>query len=116
MKYNKEMVEPTLLYKDTYKNYNYYIMNYGTHPCCYIQLDKNDKYYGKNYEEIDIDCHGGLTYSEEVKGEWVIGWDYAHYGDYNGFFNGLVNGKKYTTDELIRDCKKVIEQLVNENE
>ncbi len=64
----------------------YYIMNLGTHPTAYIKIPKNHRYYKKDYEEIDVDVHGGLTYSQDylmtesgkVKG-WFIGWDYAHY-------------------------------------
>ncbi len=45
-------------------------------------------------KEIDLDVHGGLTYSnnylcisenKKVEGWIFIGWDYAHYGDYAGY-------------------------------
>ena len=56
-----------LLYEDTYKDYNYYIMNYGSHPCAYIMIPYNHKYSYTDYNNIDdyIDVHGGFTYSED---------------------------------------------------
>lgn len=105
-------------------NYKYYIMNLGTHPTAYVQIPFIHPYYGKSYEDIDIDVHGGLTYSEDylnLENEkiincWFIGWDYAHYGDYSGYEelipNGLkVGGKKWTTEEIREDVMKVCRQL-----
>ena len=39
-------------------NYKYYIMNLGTHPTAYVQIPFIHPYYGKSYEDIDIDVHG----------------------------------------------------------
>lgn len=33
--------------------------------CGYVLLPKKHKYYGKDYDEIDIDVHGGLNYSDD---------------------------------------------------
>lgn len=38
-----------LLYNDVYKGFYYYIMTYGTHPCCYIEIPKNFILYHKYY-------------------------------------------------------------------
>jgi hypothetical protein len=47
--------------------------------------------YGKGYDEVPADVHGGLTFSgsandfpeltEEFEGGWVFGFDTAHYCD-----------------------------------
>ena len=111
-----------ILDRDTYKGIEYAIISYGTHPCAYLILDKENKYYGKDYDEINtLQCHGGLTYSEnhllidnplitEKDERWVIGWDYAHDGDrYRD-----TPGKSWTTQEIIEETHKVIEQVNGE--
>lgn len=58
------------------------------HRCGYIGLPKGHPYYGKDYDDIDVEVHGGWTYagkSEEYPVEsnnlWWIGFDCAHYMD-----------------------------------
>ena len=127
MEYGKER-RTELLCKDKYKNYNYYVLNLGTHPTAYIEIPKEDKLYGKSYDEIyrigcDIDVNGGLTYSDnELMGissdNWFIGWDYAHCGDYYGYEETIPEsirtyGKKWTTKEIIEECKNAIDQIID---
>ena len=116
-----------LLCRREYKNYNYYILNLGTHSTAYIEIPEGNKLYGKDYNEIydmgyDIDVHGGLTYSDDklmgIKSKsWFIGWDYAHAGDYTGYnelfsSNLLMNEeKKWTTEEIIKECEHAIDQI-----
>lgn len=66
------------------------IGSYMGHRCGYIAIPKNHKLYEKHYDDIDIDVHGGLTYSEYSRGGypvetkeqvWWIGFDCAHYCD-----------------------------------
>ena len=118
-----------ILYNGTYKDYDFYIMNLGTHPTAYVNVWNNKLLSGKDYDEIDIDVHGGLTYGsdhlfisneEEIKG-WFIGWDYSHYNDYAGYESEMpeglrMNGKKWTTEEIYEDVKSVIEQCINYQE
>ena len=119
-----------LLYNDIFKGYHYYILNLGTHPTAYIEIPKTSKLYGKDYDEIykigiDLNVNGGLTYSKDhlCTGEgtvmvesWFIGWDYCHCWDYYGGFDNNLNkgNKKWTTKEIIEECKKAIEQLLEE--
>lgn len=128
MKYQSDR-KIELLHNDKYKDYNYYILNLGTHPTAYVEIPKGNKLYGKNYNDIydmgyDIDVHGGLTYSDNelmhVKSEnWFIGWDYAHYNDYAGYYQELFyadtlhNFKKWTTEEIVKDCEKAIDQIID---
>ena len=111
-----------LLYKDKYKNYNYYILNLGTHPTAYIEIPKGNSLYEKHYDDIDILVHGGLTYSDHslmmiTSENWYIGWDYAHYDDYMTFMEDIYKDlkmplHKWTTEEIIEECKNVIEQII----
>ena len=106
----------------------YYILNLGMHPTAYIQIPSNHRLYGKDYDEIynevDIDVHGGITYTndhlyisdnQKIDG-WFIGWDYAHYGDYAGYEekfpeNLRTNGKKWTTKEILNEVKVACHQI-----
>ena len=59
----------------------------------YAVLPIGHKYHSIDYYNIDVDVHGGLTFScladeldwpeiiESDKGCWIIGFDTAHYGD-----------------------------------
>lgn len=123
MKYGKERIIE-LLCNDKYKTYNYYILNLGTHPTAYVEIPKGHKLFGINYMDIEdsIDVHGGLTYSDNelmgIKSEnWFIGWDYAHCGDYCGYEEDMPEsirtyGKKWTTEEIIEECKNAIDQII----
>lgn len=106
--------------------YQYYILNLGTHPTAYVEIPNTHSCYKKRYDEIDIDVHGGLTYSkdylyipenENLKNSWFIGWDYAHAGDYFGYNENFLlylqerNNKKWTTKEIQQDVYSVCEQL-----
>ena len=80
---------PERIAEGEYKGFNYYVLSLGTHPCAYVDVT-NTKLHGEDYDDIDIECHYGLTYAEErlttvEKKGWFIGWDYAHYGDYAGY-------------------------------
>ncbi len=115
-----------------YRNLQYFIVSHGTHPCCYVALPKWHKFYNQPYEKIDCyvkGIHGGLTYGTfglkgifDNKSYWVIGWDYAHYGDYLGYYDNLIDKsevekyKKWTTPELIAEVKKVIDELMTQGE
>lgn len=46
----------------------------------YVQLPSEHPAYGKHYDQIEADAHGGLTYGCDPDG-WV-GFDTLHGGDY----------------------------------
>lgn len=104
---------PELIRIGVYKNFNYYIYSLGTHPCAYVNIG-NTSLDHVDYDDIDIQCHGNLTYSMEtlhdldIKG-WFIGWDYAHPEDYIG---GFTDGIKWTVKEIEEECIDVIEQVI----
>ncbi len=120
----KEYREIKLLTSGRYNNYNYYILNLGTHPTAYVEIPFYHKYYKKDYKEIDIEVHGGLTYSrdylyisknQKIEKSWFIGWDYAHCDDFVGyslrFPKELQNGKKWTVEEIEKEVYNVCKQL-----
>lgn len=91
-----------------------------THPTAYIDVT-NSPLNGCD-EDIDISCHGGITWCDNFvkyidKKGWFIGWDYAHFGDYidcgdAALNNMFLNDKKWTTEEIVEECKNVIDQIV----
>ena len=105
------------------RGYHYVIVSYGTHPCAYVKIPKGHPYYGKFYDDVNLDVHGGLTYSGNIghveKGSrsFYLGWDYAHaydyYGGYEKEFQHINDGcKKWTTLEIFDHVTKVINQII----
>ena len=96
--------------------------------CAYIGIAKTHPLAGKIYDDVPIDCHGGLTYSDDkLAGKddghyWWYGWDYAHCGDAN-FYDLLPeiqaikasydNPKEHgwTVPEVRKDCDRAIASL-----
>lgn len=123
MKYSSKITRQTLM-NGAYKGFEFRILNLGTHPTAYIKIPENHKYFLQDYNSIDLDVHGGLTYVENYLliedrrlDGWWIGWDYGHFGDYFGFEETLpveyrVGGKKWTTAEIFEEVKEAIEQLI----
>lgn len=116
----KEMIygfnrKEEILEQGNYMGYNYKIISYGTHPCAYIEIPKANKLYKKDYNDIDVTCHGGLTFGDFRDfgdGEkYYIGWDYAHCDDcFMSLFGG--DGRQYTTEEILDDVKIAIDSIL----
>ena len=55
------------------------------HLCGYVAIPKGHRVWGKGYDDVDVEVHGGLTYADEDKetGEWVFGFDCSHGGDFS---------------------------------
>lgn len=58
--------------------------------CGYIKIPLGHPWYGKHYDELHVDVHGGLTYSRDYlagynknqeKDWWWLGFDCGHVGD-----------------------------------
>ncbi len=116
----KDISTPEMLDEGHYKQYHYAILSLGSHPCAYVEIPENHKYFGVHYDHISLNCHGGLTYSalgllpkahpEHKKGYW-IGWDYAHYTDYTFYSSITFQGRTWSTEEILSEVKQVIDQL-----
>jgi hypothetical protein len=56
--------------------------------CGYVRIPKVHPWHGKDYDSIDADIHGGLTFSQNVddnypeKSGYWIGFDCGHFGDF----------------------------------
>jgi hypothetical protein len=90
------------------------------HLCGYVGLPKKHKYYNKGYDDIPVEVHGGLTFSEDTlqrqpeKNLWWIGFDCAHSGDVAHFY---FNPPTIREDETYKDMKYVeteIKSLVDQ--
>lgn len=103
--------------------------------CGYVGLESGNKYFGKHYDFIPVDCHCGLTYSDsrlrlqEDTDKWWIGFDCGHICDgldikkteeYYGFerantisehFHYLNEKDHRTLDYVKNECIKIVEQL-----
>lgn len=125
----KEMVYgPTrkceVLAQGTYRGIDYRVISYGTHPCSYIRVPDGNKFYGKDYDDIPLDCHCGLTFGTMFPnvndshndlfsdGFW-IGWDYAHYCDYSAYIG---EGTQYTIDDLLHEMQNTIDSFIEISE
>ena len=57
----------------------------------YVILPEGHPFYEKHYDDIPVDCHGGLTFAEDsqsmskttggIPNGWMIGFDTARRGD-----------------------------------
>lgn len=61
----------------------------------YVIIPIGHKLHGVDYDDIDVDVHGGLTFSSVITeddarawgidekhiGSWMVGFDTCHYGD-----------------------------------
>ena len=93
-------------------------MEYSGHLCGYVKIPETHQLYNLDYDEIDVDVHGGLTYSSEEKDGYWLGFDCAHYDDvtpcvvgsflYLDMFNeGTYKDMKYVEKELMRLVRQI---------
>ena len=65
MEYKYKRGQPAFaLDRGVYDGYEYLVISLGRHPCGYVILTEDNKYFGKFYDDIPINCHGGLTFSD----------------------------------------------------
>lgn len=106
-------VEPRIYEKGVYKGYTYYIVEGFMNPCAYVVLPKGGLFhrhplYKKNTWDVLLPVHGGTTYLEGTfylddigKKNFIIGWDYAHAGDFIYFDPALSEGEEiYGLDKI----------------
>lgn len=111
MEYTKE---PTvkMLYNDYEESYHFYVLSMGSHPTAYVEVPKDFK----KINELGVSITYDSTYLNVgtiiYKDSRFIGWDYAHASDY---VEGIHDGKKWTTEEIIHDCINVINKIITKN-
>jgi len=93
------------------------------HLSGYVAIPKEHPLYKKEYPEIDIDCHGGLSFSEEDDLDWWIGFDCARSNDIMpyiekmkkkfGIDNSPIFNKTYRNISYVKaQCESIVDQLI----
>lgn len=97
------------------------IVRRNSHLCVYLGLPEDHPLAGEDYNDVPIDCHGGLTFAGSggngiwPSGRYWYGYDYAHAGDYCNYGHGLPSGetgdKKWTIGEVQQEAKQSLYSL-----
>lgn len=108
------------------------------HWCGYVGVPRNHPLYRRDYNDIDVDVHGGLTFADACRdgpdhsaichkvepGEdddvWWLGFDCGHDGDISPGMqwvrpDGFYRDQAYVEDEVVRLAKQ-LHQLANETQ
>ena len=94
------------IFDGVYKGVNYYIREgYEKRLCGYIKVEEGHPWYGVEYDEVEVECHGGPTWSDFIDGRtgWWLGFDTNHHEDWD-------NPKDFSYVE--NECKKMIDQYI----
>lgn len=91
------------------------------HRCGYVRVPSGHAWHGKQYDDINANVHGGLTFAEiepcthkDGIGYW-IGFDCAHLGD-SCFPPGDPEGIRYVLSSLGRGHYWSLEEVKHETE
>lgn len=122
MVYTENRHTPEILDKGEYRGVEYVVISLGTHPTAYVEnvakaADEDDKRIS------NVSAHGGFTYygpdywnPNKTHDTTYLGWDYAHAGDFVGWHSHCaywIGEKHWLTEEIVVECKRVIDQLLN---
>ncbi len=87
----------------------------GGHLCGYVTLTSDNDFYGKEYDDIPVHCHGGLTYASDHEDKWIIGFDCAHFEDLQPFYTDQDLWEKTRTyrdmQYVTEECESICEQI-----
>jgi hypothetical protein len=106
--------------------------------CGYVGLPPGHPCYGKQYDDVSVDVHGGLTYANSCEGTichvpkpgepdevWWLGFDCGHGGDYTPTdveVYGHIRGERYdhakalATNAFFVEVYRTIEYVKAETE
>ena len=84
----------------------------------YVKLDEGHKYYNKDYDDILVEVHGGLTFSNLMskgngylpEGFW-IGFDCAHFEDLIPMMSNM-DGTYRNMEYVEQEIKNMVDQLL----
>lgn len=94
---------------------------YTQHRCAYVIIPKENPLYEKDFNELSLDVHGGVNYSEygedfkrKTEGElealkdddWILGIDFGHGGDEGWTLEQVEEELKHFINEVIRVGKE----------
>lgn len=123
--------------KGTYRGFIYEIVFQDLgHRCGYVGIPAGHKLYEVYYEDIPMDCHGGLTFSSFSNklgpDVWWIGFDCNHLCDkidiesLRKYYGDKVANDRakwsdmelrgvhlWTKEDCIEECKHMIDQIIN---
>lgn len=99
----------------------FFIMKGGSALCVYVGIPIDHPLAGFGYDDLPLECHGGLTFSGAghkskeggsiwPEGFWWYGWDYAHAGDYCDFYDTSLS-----KGSILRQDKKWLVEMVKED-
>ena len=114
------------------------IMTELGHRCGYVGVPSEHKLFGVDYDEVDVEVHGGLTYSSGISEYpvedsklWWLGYDCAHLGDQVVPEYIAAQKEKYPDKSFMwrddmgihrtlayceRECESLAEQLMKQNQ
>lgn len=94
------------------------------HWCGYVGVAEGHPAFGRDYNHVAVDCHGGLTYASPCQGDvchdalghdhvWWLGFDCAHGGDHSpGMKFNLERGESYKPLAYVTaECAALAAQL-----
>ena len=106
------------------------LRNHMGNWCGYVGVPSTHPAYCKEYNEVDVNVHGGLTYANKCQhvichipepgmpdDVWWLGFDTGHSHDLTpgfprGFIDGMFEGTTYKNmDYTINETKQLAEQL-----
>jgi hypothetical protein len=94
----------------------------STGPCgnfvAYVGVPADNSLAGRDYDDMPLDVHGGLTFAAEggrriwPAGWYWYGWDYAHAGDViPGIRSFDEHDKAWTVEEVEAEARQAMDQL-----
>lgn len=85
----------------------------------YVGIPKGHKLYRKHYDDINVSCHGGLTYSNDKLVDqidddiWWIGFGCGHYRDGYDYDKAIELFKDYP--EMVNSIERYKENSIFED-
>jgi len=82
--------------------------NHSGALCGYVTVPRGHPFYGKGYDGLDIEVHGGLTYASKNGKGWEFGFDCSHCDDAghpeyeHGHDSYLTPGAEYRDIEYVK--------------
>lgn len=126
--YNLDNSDLYVAGRGEYKGVKYFFLGGGEHPFAYVLCEETFLLKHKT-EWGGLDCieaHGGVTWTDDISKlkcrpeNWegtAFGWDYGHHGDWTGYHtekeNRMFGCRKYTSEDITRDCQVVIDQYLD---
>lgn len=102
--------EPKLLKEGIHNGLQYRIIQGPFSINGYVAVSKTHLYYGKHYNDVNVEVHGGLTFNQQGDDNddlypdstlWWFGFDTAH------GFSGI-----WSMEDVESETKRLAEQLV----